>query len=220
MAFLFLLFSCSFFSGHSYFLSDSKAVLQGCTDQWTLQENQNIPKLLQMTVCVNVRVTTAGQWIAFSLTSPRSPYYDLALQGDGDAVYAWLLGVQHRFPVRLALEYWHHLCLRMDSSRNSFSLSVNSSQETQERTVITHAIQPSGKLQLGCEPSNVSPGTSMATVELYLFRMWADVSKHERCEKGTMVDWDSSMWSISRAQALVQDNTLSCGETHCTHLQA
>lgn len=209
----------SIFSGHSYFLSDSKAVLQGCTDQWTLQENQNIPKLIQVTVCVDVRLMTAGTWIAFSYTSPRSPRYDLALQGDGDAVYAWLLGVQHRFPVQLQLEHWHRLCLRMDSSRNNFSLSVSSSLETHERTVIAHAIQPNGKLQLGCQPSKVSPGTNMATVELYLFRMWADVRKHELCEDGTIVGWDSSMWGISRAQSLVRDDTLYCGES-CFNTQS
>lgn len=201
-----------FFPGHSHFLSDSKAVLQGCADQWTLKDNQSIPKLFQMTVCVDVRLMTAGKWMVFSYTSPRSPLYDLALQGDGDAVYAWLLGVQHRFPVRLALERWHRLCLRIDSSRNSFSLTVGSSKETHERTVIAHAIQPGGKLHLGCQSSEVSPGTKMATMELYLFRMWADVSAHTLCEDGTIVGWDSSMWIISRAQTSVQDDTLYCGE--------
>lgn len=181
-------------------------------DQWTLQENQHMPKLSQVTVCVDVRLLTVGKWIAFSYTTPRSPYYALALQGDSDAIYAWLLGVQHHFPVRLELKRWHRLCVRIDSLRNSFSLSVSSSQETHERTVIVHAMQPNGTLQLGCQSWEFSPGTNMATMELYLFRMWGDVSEHARCEDGTIVGWDSSMWRFSRAQTLVQDDTLYCGE--------
>lgn len=193
-------------------MSDSKAVLQGCTDWWTLEQNQRVPKLLQMTVCLDVRLLTAGKWMAFSYTIRHSPYYDLALQGDNDAVYVWLMGVQHRFPVHLTLERWHRLCLRFDSLRNSFSLSVSSSQETHVRTVIAHAMQPNGTLQLGCQPWQVFPGTNMATMELYLFRMWGDVRQHALCEDGTIVGWDSNMWRISQAQACVQDDTLFCGE--------
>lgn len=191
-------------------MSDTKAVLQGCTDRWTLQET--IPKLFQMTVCVDMRLLTAGKWKAFHYTAPRSPYYDLALQGDSNGVYAWLLGVQHRFPVHLQLEHWHQLCLRIDSLHNRFSLTVSSSQKTYERTVFAHAMQPNGKLQLGCQPWEVISGIRMATMELYMFRMWGDVKEHAVCEDGTIVGWESSMWRISRAQALVQDDTLYCGE--------
>lgn len=171
-----------------------------------------MPKLTQMTVCTDIRVLTAGKWVAFSYTTPRLPYYDLALQGDSDSVYAWLLGVQHRFPVHLELKRWHRLCLRVDSLRNSFSLTVSSSQVTHKRTFIAHAMQPNGRLQLGCQPWEIFPGTNMATIELYLFRMWGDVKEHAPCEDGAIVSWDSSMWRISRVQALVQDDTLNCGE--------
>lgn len=191
---------------------NSKALLRGCSDRWTLQDKVRVPKLSQMTVCMDMRLLTAGKWMAFGYTTPHSPYYDLALQGDSDAVYAWLLGVQHHFSVRLVLGFWHQLCLRIDSLRNSFSLTVNSSQETYERTVIAHAMQPNGLLQLGCQPWSIFPGTSMATIELYMFRMWEDVKKHANCEDGTVVGWDSNMWRYSRAEALVQDNTLPCGK--------
>ncbi|XP_053530664.1 adhesion G-protein coupled receptor G4 [Ictalurus punctatus] len=196
--------------GHSYFMIDSKAVLQGFMDRWTLKENQQVPKLYQMTVCLDVRLLTAGRWMAFSYIAPRSPYYDLALQGDSYAVYIWLLGVQHRFRVPMSLERWHRLCLRIDSLQNSFSLTISSSQDVHQRTVIINAMRPNGKLQLGFHPWEVSPGSSMATIELYLFRVWGDVREHSACEDGTIVGWDSSIWRISQAQTWVQDNTLSC----------
>ncbi|MCJ8745915.1 hypothetical protein PDJAM_G00135620, partial [Pangasius djambal] len=168
-------------------MSDSKAVLKGCKGWWTLQRNQSVPQLFQMTVCLDVRLLTAGKWMAFSYTTPRSPYYDLALQGDSNAVYVWLLGVQHNFPVQLALKRWHRLCLSIDSLRNSFRLTVSSSRKTHKRTVIAHAMRPNGKLQLGCQPWEIFPGTTMATMELYLFRMWGDVREHALCEDGTIV---------------------------------
>lgn len=204
-------FDC-LFSADSYFMSNSKAVLQGCRDQWILQDKQSVPKLSQITVCMDMRLLTAGNWMAFSYTTPRSPKYDLALHGDSKAMYAWILGVQHRFPVQLTLEHWHRLCLRIDSLRNSFILNISSSQKTYERTVFAHAMQLNGKLQLGCQPWDIFPETSMATMELYMFRMWGDVREHANCEDGTIVGWDSSMWSISQAQAWVQDNALYCGE--------
>ncbi|KAK2814786.1 hypothetical protein Q7C36_023052 [Tachysurus vachellii] len=202
----------------SYFMSNSKAVLQGCRDQWILQDKQSVPKLSQITVCMDMRLLTAGNWMAFSYTTPRSPKYDLALHGDSEAMYAWILGVKHRFPVQLTLERWHRLCLRIDSLRNSFILNIGSSQKTYERRVFAHAMQLNGKLQLGCQPWDIFPETSMATIELYMFRMWGDVREHANCEDGTIVGWDSSMWSISRAQAWVQDNALYCGTLSLSHL--
>lgn len=204
--------SVCLFPGHSYFMVDSKAVLQGCTDRWTLQENQHIPKLFPMTVCMDLRLMTAGKWMAFSYTMPHSLYYDLALQSDSDAMYVWVLGVQHRFPVQLGLEHWHRLCLRLDSLHNSVSLSVSSSQNVHNRTLFVNAMRPNGKLQLGFHPWDVFPGSSMTTMELYLFRVWGDLKEHSACEDGTIVGWDSSMWTISRPQTWVKDNTLSCSE--------
>ncbi|KAF5883106.1 adhesion G-protein coupled receptor G2, partial [Clarias magur] len=194
----------------SYFLTDTKAVLQECTDQWILKENQHVPQLSQMTVCLDMRLLTAGKWMAFSYTTPPFPFYSLALQGDSDGVYIWLLGVKHRFPARLAPELWHRLCLSVDSERNSLSLNVSGSQQTHKRTVFAHAMKPNGKLQLGCQPWEVFPGNQMATVELYMFRIWGDVREHALCEDGTIVGWDSSMWSISQDQTSVQDDTLYC----------
>ncbi|KAF5880129.1 adhesion G-protein coupled receptor G2 [Clarias magur] len=151
-----------------------------------------------------------GKWMAFSYAIPRSPSYELALQGDRDAVYAWLQGVQHRFPVRLAPERWHRLCLRIDSVRKRFSLSVNGSKVVHERMVVVKALRPSGSLQLGFHPWEVCPGSSMAAIELHLFRVWGDAREHSDCEDGTIVGWDSNLWKTSRGQTWVQDNTLSC----------
>ncbi|KAI4898591.1 hypothetical protein NFI96_033247 [Prochilodus magdalenae] len=198
-----------------YFMSDSKAVLQGCSDHWTLQDRWAMPLLFQMTVCVDVRVMTPGEWTAFSYTSPRSPYYDLALQGDDSALYAWLLGVRHRFPVQLEVGRWYRLCLRRDAMRDSFSLEVSGNPEPQQRTVIARATPPTGTLLLGCKPRDATPGVTLATMELYLFRVWADVSEHGACEDGTVVSWDSRMWGITRPQAKVQDDALQCGK--CSH---
>lgn len=195
----------------SYFLSDSKANLQGCSDHWTLKDQWLVRPLYHMNVCVDVRLLTSGLWTAFSYTLPQSPFYDLALQGDTTAVYAWLLGVQYWFPVQLSVQHWHRLCLHRNWSRNTFSLTING-LETHEHTVIGSALAPGGSLLLGCQPWEVSPGSSTATIELYLFRMWDDVKEHGSCEDGTVVGWDSQMWSYTRASALLQDSTLQCGE--------
>ncbi|KAL7835383.1 hypothetical protein SRHO_G00277300 [Serrasalmus rhombeus] len=194
-----------------YFMSDSKAVLQGCSDYWTLQDRSTIPQLFQITVCVDVRVMTPGEWTAFSFTSPRPPYYDLALQGDDSALYAWLLGVRHRFPVQLEQGRWYQLCLRRDAMQDSFSLEVSGNPDPQQRTVIARATPPIGTLILGCQPRDASPGVTMATLELYLFRVWNDVLQHKPCEDGTVVGWDSRRWGITRPQARVRDDTLQCG---------
>lgn len=150
--------------------------------------------------------------MAFSYTTPHSPSYELALQGDRDAVYAWLQGVRHRFPVRLTPEHWHRLCLHIDSVRNRIGLSVNSSKDVHERMVAVKALRPSGNLQLGFHSWEVCPGSSMATIELHLFRIWGDTREHSDCEDGTIVSWDSNLWRISRGQTWIQDNTLSCSE--------
>ncbi|KAG9283421.1 hypothetical protein AMEX_G2182, partial [Astyanax mexicanus] len=207
--FLHILYLCFFLplvpQVGGYFMSKSKAVLQGCSDHWTLQDSWAMPLQFQMTVCVDVRVVTPGEWTAFTYTSPRSPYYDLALQGDDSALYAWLLGVKHRFSGQLELGRWYRLCLRRDARRDSFSLEVSGNPDPQQRTVIARTIPPTGTLLLGCQPRNASPGATQATVELYLFRVWDDVSEHGACEEGTVVGWDSRMWGITRPQARVLD---------------
>lgn len=107
-----------------YFLGDTKAVLNGCEDHWTLQDRAAMPLLFKMTVCVDVRVVVPGAWVAFSYRSVHAPRPELGLEGDEEALYGWLLKVQHRFPIRLSPTHWHRLCLRRDVPGNYFSLEV------------------------------------------------------------------------------------------------
>uniref|UniRef100_A0A8C2EZ31 Adhesion G-protein coupled receptor G2 n=1 Tax=Cyprinus carpio TaxID=7962 RepID=A0A8C2EZ31_CYPCA len=197
-----------------FFMSDAKAVLQGCDDHWSLQEKERMPVLFQTTVCVDVQVLSPGEWTAFSYVSVPAPRYELALQGDANNLYAWLLGVRHQFPVQLTTHQWYHICLRWDAPRKSFSLTIGGNSEVYQRTAIARAIPPSGRLLLGCQPNKASPGVKMATVELYLFRIWDDVGEHRACEDGTVIGWDSRLWAITQAQARVQDYTLQCGLGH------
>ncbi|XP_023806018.2 adhesion G-protein coupled receptor G2 isoform X2 [Oryzias latipes] len=192
-----------------YFLGDTKAVLNGCQDQWTLQSAVTMPRLFQITVCVDVHVVVPGAWVAFLYTSVRGPNPDLGLEGDATAVYGWLLQVRHRFPLQLAPMQWHRVCLRRDAEGNTFSLEVNGRMEA-ERTVIAQAIPPSGTLWLGCHPRLQPPGVPQGKVELYLFRMWADLNSHGFCEDGTVIGWDSQFWSVTSSKAKEKDPYLLC----------
>ncbi|KAM6900084.1 adhesion G-protein coupled receptor G2 [Xenentodon cancila] len=167
-----------------YFLRDAKAVINGCEDHWTLQDRVTMPVLFQMMVCVDIRVVEPGAWVAFSYSSVRAPYPDLGLEGDSQAIYAWLLQVRHRFPLQMSPRLWHRVCLRRDVNGNKFSLEVDGSMVA-ERTVIAQAIPPSGSLWLGCHSRNQFPAAKLGKVELYLFRMWADLKEHGVCEDGT-----------------------------------
>lgn len=111
-----------------YFLGDIKAVLNGCEDHWALQDKFSIPRLSQMTVCVNIRVVVPGPWVAFSYSSVRTLNPDFSLEGDDKAIYGWLLQVQHRFPFKMSPMVWHRVCLRRDVLRNIFSLEVRRSK--------------------------------------------------------------------------------------------
>ncbi|XP_028821856.1 adhesion G-protein coupled receptor G2-like isoform X3 [Denticeps clupeoides] len=197
----------------AYFMQDSKAVLNGCGDFWTLQDHWSIPVLFQMTVCVDVNVVAEGEWTAFTYNSPHTPRHDLALQGDPEFLYVWLLGVKHRFPVRLSPQRWHQICLQRDSRHDRFRLEVGGDPGTYERMVVAHAIPPSGQLLLGCRPQDATPGSSQGRVELYLFRMWADVQDHHSCEDGTVVGWDSRLWGITVPRARAHDEALHCAQT-------
>ncbi|KTF91950.1 hypothetical protein cypCar_00001856 [Cyprinus carpio] len=169
-----------------------------------------MPVLFQTTVCVDIQVLSPGEWTAFSYVSAPAPRYELALQGDANSLYAWLLGVRHQFTVQLTIRRWYHICLRWDAPRKSFSLTIGGNSEVYQRTAIARAIPPSGRLLLGCQPNEASLVAKMATVELYLFRIWDDVGEHRACEDGTVIGWDSRLWAITRAQARVQDYTLQC----------
>ncbi|XP_069552362.1 uncharacterized protein [Brachyistius frenatus] len=191
------------------FLADTKAVLNSCKDHWTL--HTAIPLLFQMTVCVDVRVVVPGAWVAFSYSSVHTPKPELGLEGDDEAIYGWLLRVRHRFPLRLSPNRWHRVCLRMDVPGNTFSLEVNG-QTVAERTVIAQAIPTSGSLWLGCHRRGRRPGARLGRVELYLFRMWADLGHHGLCEDGTVIGWNAQSWVTSPA-ASQSDPHLLCGET-------
>lgn len=107
-----------------FFMGNTKAIINGCEDHWVLQDRSAMPVPFQMTVCVDVRVLVPGPWVAFSYGSVRAPHPDLALEGDSQAVYAWLLQVRHRFPLQMSPGFWHRVCLRRDALRNKFSLEV------------------------------------------------------------------------------------------------
>ncbi|XP_047185929.1 adhesion G-protein coupled receptor G2-like isoform X2 [Scophthalmus maximus] len=192
-----------------YFLGDTKAVLNGCEDHWTLPDRSAMPLLFQMTVCVDIRVVRPGAWVAFSYSSVYAPKPELGLEGDDGALYGWLLRVRHRFPLRLSPTVWHRVCLRRDVRRNSFSLEVDGAMVA-ERTVIAPAIAPSGSLRLGCRPRDRLSGAERGEVELYLFRMWADLGDHGLCEDGTVIGWDTWDWRFSSLNARQTDPNLLC----------
>ncbi|XP_017269619.1 adhesion G-protein coupled receptor G4 isoform X2 [Kryptolebias marmoratus] len=197
-------------TGLGYFLGDTKAVLNGCEDHWTLQSNIAMPWLSQMTVCVDIRVVVPGAWVAFSYGSAYAPNPVLGVEGDTQTIYVWLLQVQHRFPAQMSPMHWHRVCLRRDVQRNTFRLEVNGTIVA-ERTVIAQAILPSGSLWLGCRHKNQLPGVEMGKVELYLFRMWADLGVHEACEEGTVISWNAQYWSVTSSKAKETDPYLPCG---------
>ncbi|XP_034145380.1 uncharacterized protein LOC117593658 [Esox lucius] len=143
LTFYWLIFT--FTPGMCYFLGDSKAVLSGCAEHWMLQDGVVLPFLYKMTACVHVRVVVPGDWIAFQYSSVFAPKPELGLEGDKDAVYAWLLGVRHRFPLSLTPTYWHQLCLHREVLHNSFSLEIDG-DIVAERTVIAKVITTTGLL--------------------------------------------------------------------------
>ncbi|KAK5878212.1 hypothetical protein CesoFtcFv8_025644 [Champsocephalus esox] len=192
-----------------YFLGDTKAVLNGCKDHWTLQDRAAMPLLFQMTLCVDIRVVVPGAWVAFSYSSVHAPRPELGLEGDEDALYAWLLRVRHRFPIRLSPKHWHSVCLRRDVQHNSFSLEVDGKMVAQ-RTVIAQAIPPAGSMWLGCRPRDQPPGDTLGDVELYLFRMWGDLGNHGLCEDGSVIGWNTHYWGVTSPRARQRDPNLLC----------
>ncbi|KAM7369662.1 hypothetical protein PAMP_010966 [Pampus punctatissimus] len=168
-----------------------------------------MPLLFQMTVCMDIRVVVPGAWVAFSYSSVHAPRPELGLEGDDGALYGWLLRVRHRFPLQLSLRHWHRVCLRRDVPGNSFSLEVDG-KIVAERTVIAQAIPPSGSLWLGCRPRDRPPGAVLGEVEVYLFRMWADLSNHGFCEDGTVIGWNAHFWGLTSPNARQKDLNLPC----------
>ncbi|XP_077365595.1 uncharacterized protein adgrg2a isoform X2 [Festucalex cinctus] len=194
-----------------YFLGDTKAVLNGCKDHWSLQESRSMPSLLQMSVCLDVRVLAPGAWVAFSYSSVDAPRPELGLEGNEGAVYGWLLGVRHRFPVSLSLAHWHRVCLRRDVPGKSFSLELNG-RLVAKRTVIAQAVPASGSLWLGCRPRQWPRGAELGQVEVYMFRMWADLARHGPCEDGTVIGWSARFWGVTSPRARQTDRNLHCAQ--------
>lgn len=194
-----------------FFLGDTKAVLNGCKDHWTLQDRAAVLRMFQpqMTVCVDIRVVVPGAWVAFSYSSVHAPRPELGLEGDDRGIYGWLLQVRHHFPLQLAPFYWHRVCLRRDVPGDTFSLEVNGSLVA-ERTVIARAIPASGSLWLGCRPRDRQPGAKLGGVELYLFRVWADLDHHGICEDGAVIGWNSRYWGLTSPRARQRDPNLLC----------
>ncbi|XP_051796510.1 uncharacterized protein LOC127531380 [Acanthochromis polyacanthus] len=199
-------------SAHGYFLGDIKAVLNGCKDHWTLQDRAAMPRLYQMTVCVNIRVVVPGHWFAFSYSSVHAPWPEFGLEGDEHAIYVQFLRVRHEFRLQLSLLHWHQVCLRRDVPGNTFSLEVDG-RMVSKRTVIASAIPPYGSLWLGCRPREQAPKSNLGQVELYLFRMWSDLGNHWHCEDGTVIGWDSHYWGATSHKAIRRDPYLHCATT-------
>lgn len=82
-----------------------------------------------------------------------------------------------------------------------------------ERVVIAQALPASGSLRLGCRHRGYRSGAAFGKVELYLFRMWADLDKHGVCEDGTVVRWNAQDWGLTSPRAREEDPNLYCGET-------
>ncbi|XP_053715501.1 mucin-5AC-like isoform X1 [Synchiropus splendidus] len=192
-----------------YFLGDTKAVLNGCNDHWTLQDRASMPLLYHMTVCVDVRVVIPGPWVAFSYSSVHAPKPELGLEGDSQALYGWLLRVRHRFPVSLSPFQWHRVCLKRDVRGNTFSLQVDEVLVA-KRTVIAQAIPPSGSLWLGCRPRDKVRGAVRGKVEVYMFRMWPDLNDHGLCEDGSVIRWNANYWGLTSPRARETDPQLMC----------
>lgn len=86
-------------------------------------------------------------------------------------------------------------------------------QQVSARTVIAQAIPPSGSLRLGCRPRDLRPGAALGSVELYLFRVWADLNDHDPCEDGTVIGWNALHWGLTSPRARQWDPSLQCGVT-------
>lgn len=81
-----------------------------------------------------------------------------------------------------------------------------------QRTVVAQALPASDSLWLGCRSWEHAPGSELGEVELYLFRMWPDLSSHGACEDGSLVGWNARYWGLTSARARRRDPGLQCGE--------
>ncbi|XP_036381403.1 mucin-5AC-like isoform X2 [Megalops cyprinoides] len=202
-----LVLLCHVVTVEASFMHDSKAHFpRGCRDPWTLVDRVRVPTLVQVTVCMHLRVLAQGEWTAFTYGPPHVEQYDLALEGDRRTLYVWLLGVRHRFPVRLLPHRWYHVCLKRDAARHSVALDVDGSPSV--RTVTGEPIPLGGDLLLGCRARH-TPLSHLGEVELYLFRVWDDIGNHDTCENGTVVGWSSEEWDRGE-WAPVRDDRLPC----------
>lgn len=86
------------------------------------------------------------------------------------------------------------------------------------RTVIARAIPASGSLWLGCRPGRPPPGEALGSVELYLFRVWADLGERRQCEDGTVIGWNAEHWGLTSPRARRRDPHLQCAEAETREL--
>ncbi|KAJ8347842.1 hypothetical protein SKAU_G00264310 [Synaphobranchus kaupii] len=203
-----LLLLCLVAPVEASFMHDSKVHFsQGSGDHWTLRDRAQVPVLVNMTVCVYLRVLVTSEWTAYTYGRPQIQQHDLALQGDRNRLYVWLLGKRHTFPVHLAPQKWYHVCIKRDASRHRVSMDVDGKPSV--RTVNATNIPPAGELVLGCRDRGVPP-SGAGEVELYLFRVWDDIGHHGVCEDGDVVAWRSEQWDMGNHPPL-QDESLLCG---------
>ncbi|KAJ8276693.1 hypothetical protein COCON_G00084450 [Conger conger] len=191
------------------FMHDSKVRFsQGGGDHWALRDGVRVPALVHLTVCVYVRVLRGGAWTAYAYGDPGARAHHLGLQGDGQRLYVWLLGVRHGFPVRLLQRTWYHVCLRRDAGRQQVSLEVDGTPSL--RRVVAGTVPPAGRLTLGSPDRDGPPSRAGAAVELYLFRVWDNVGPRGVCEDGGVVAWRREQWDMGDHPPL-QDESLPCG---------
>ena len=64
---------------------------------------------------------------------------------------------------------------------------------------------------MGCRSRDLVTGNVIGQVELYMFRVWADLNDHEPCEDGSVIGWDSRLWGVTSGKARQRDVSLLCG---------
>ncbi|KAJ8266993.1 hypothetical protein GJAV_G00136990 [Gymnothorax javanicus] len=181
---------------------------QSSGDHWTLLDRTQIPLLAHMTVCMHMQVIVPGEWTAYTYSRPNASKYDLALKGDKHNLYIWLLGFKHIFPVRLHSSRWYHVCLKRDTSRRRVSLEVDGSPSVHAASALN--IPTAGELILGSKHRSTGNNSAAGAIELYLFRVWDNISKHGACNDGNVVSWKWEQWDMGNHPPL-QDESLPCG---------
>ncbi|XP_066555111.1 adhesion G-protein coupled receptor G4 isoform X2 [Amia ocellicauda] len=203
---LLLLLVCCAPRGHGDFLgSYSAEFTKGCNDGWTLKETVNLPSLVNLTVCVSVKLKAPGTWTAFTYKADESKNYDLAIKGNQNGIHVWLKGKDYKFTNIMSWNIWHQICLKVNMIEKGFTLDVSGASNWTSVSNIT--VPGRGKLRLGCGAG--LDDSDSKKLELYLFRLWRDTGNHSACEDGNAVGWNSDYWDFQN-KTLVYDTSLSC----------